>query len=200
MISIHSREALALHDCLFAVQLAWMGGGRFLNNRLSDLLSINLDTIITIPFSMNTKELVDRIPLTLRHSDALMATDSPYRSITWSSPSIRTLLCIPVFLLASGTQYDCHNYLASLPKYTLPVHPTFQLLVCPHYTAECLIYLSLTVLAAPRGTLLNATLLTALIFVSVNLSISASTTKDWYARKFGKEKVMMRWKMIPFVY
>lgn len=91
-------------------------------------------------------------------------------------------------------------YLASLPKYTLPVHPMFQLVVCPHYMAECLIYLSLAFLAAPNGDMVNMTIFTALVLVSVNLSISASTTKEWYVRRFGKEEVKARWKMIPYVF
>lgn len=91
-------------------------------------------------------------------------------------------------------------YLASLPKYTLPAHPMFQLVICPHYMAECLIYLSLAFLAAPHGSIVNVTLLTALIFVSVNLSISASTTKEWYVRRFGKAEVQARWRVIPYVF
>ena len=103
-------------------------------------------------------------------------------------------------MLASGMQHDCHAYLASLPKYTLPSHPMFQLIVCPHYFAECLIYASMTLLGAPRGAWINKTVGSALLFVLANLGVTASTSKEWYARKFGKEKVAGRWNMIPFVY
>ena len=113
---------------------------------------------------------------------------------------MRTLLCVPIFLLASGVQHDCHAYLASLPKYTLPAHPYFQSIVCPHYTAECVIYASMAILAAPRGAWVNRTLLSVLAFVSVNLGITASTSKNWYAKKFGKETVERRWNMIPGLY
>lgn len=130
----------------------------------------------------------------------LFFADSVYNKITWSAPSLKTIISIPIFILASGLQYDCHTYLASLPKYTLPVHPIFQVLVCPHYFAECQIYLSLAIAAAPQGSLCNKTVLSALVFVGTNLAVTASMSKKWYERKFGAETVKDRWKMIPFVY
>ena len=120
--------------------------------------------------------------------------------MTLSAPSVRTLLCIPIFLVASGIQHDCHVYLASLPKYTLPTTPIFNSVVCPHYTAECFIYMSLAIIAAPQGTLFNRTLLCALAFVATNLSVTASATKKWYAQKFGREKVEERWRILPGIY
>lgn len=115
-------------------------------------------------------------------------------------PSIRTFLCISGFLLASGIQHDCHNYLASLEKYTLPEYPMFQVYICPHYTAECAIYLCMAVLAAPEGSLMNTTIFTALIFITVNLGITAELCREWYALKFGEEKIKGRWRMIPYFY
>lgn len=137
-------------------------------------------------------------PLTvLLHTETLRST-TPI--LTFSAPSLRTLLFVPLFLLASGIQHNCHAYLASLPKYTLPTHPVFQNLICPHYNMECLIYLSLAFLAAPEGAWINRTILTGLVFVSVNLGVTASTSKEWYENKFGKEKVAGRWKMVPFIF
>ncbi|KAL2822530.1 protein DFG10 [Aspergillus granulosus] len=112
----------------------------------------------------------------------------------------RTLVCIPIFILASGIQHDCHHYLYSLKRYTLPTHPMFSKLVCPHYTAECMIYLSIAVLAAPQGEIVNKTVLSALTFVVINLGITASTTREWYRQKFGEEAVRGKWNMIPIVY
>ncbi|GAD97774.1 hypothetical protein PVAR5_6454 [Paecilomyces variotii No. 5] len=106
-----------------------------------------------------------------------------------SVPTPRTLLCLPLFLLASGLQHDCHHYLASLKKYTLPAHPLFLWIVCPHYTAECTIYLSLALLAAPPGDTINKTVLSGLLFVAVNLGITAASSKRWYMQKFGPENV-----------
>ncbi|KAK5791476.1 hypothetical protein VI817_006785 [Penicillium citrinum] len=121
------------------------------------------------------------------------------------APSLRTFLCIPLFLVASGMQHDCHHFLFSLKKYSLPDHPIFRAVVCPHYGAECIIYLSLALLGAPRGQMVNKTLLTCLAFVAVNLGITARTTKNWYLEQFGGdredyEQIKSRWLMIPYVY
>ena len=115
-------------------------------------------------------------------------------------PTLRTFLCLPVFLFASGLQHDCHQYLFSLKRYTVPDHPLFSLVVCPHYTMECIIYLSLALLAAPPGQFVNRTLLCSLFFVVVNLGVTAATTRRWYAEKFGQQAVQGRWRMIPWVY
>ena len=105
-----------------------------------------------------------------------------------------------MFIIASGIQHDCHKYLSSLPKYTLPTHASFRQLICPHYTAECVIYLSLAFLAAPKGAVVNRTILAAFIFVLVNLSVTAARTKIWYEQRFGGEKVASRWILVPYLY
>lgn len=117
-----------------------------------------------------------------------------------NAPSLRTFLCVPLFLVASGLQHDCHHFLFSLKKYTLPGHPIFRGIVCPHYGAECVIYLSLALLAAPPGQMVNKTMFTCLAFVAVNLALTAQTTKQWYIQKFGRDAVQNRWLMIPYVY
>ena len=104
------------------------------------------------------------------------------------------------FLVAWSTQHRCHRYLAGLKKYTLPEDGLFQYLVCPHYTCECLLYLSLAVLAAPEGQWFNRTLICAVILIVVNLGVTANGTRTWYIEKFGRRKVQRRWRMIPFVF
>ena len=76
----------------------------------------------------------------------------------------------------------------------------FQSLVCPHYTAECLIYFSLAVVAAPEGAVINRTMFTAFVFVAANLTVTAGTSKEWYERRFGKDAVAHRWIMLPGLY
>ena len=109
-------------------------------------------------------------------------------------------------------QHDCHVHLAHLKssktkdgtgkagEYKIPTHPAFQSVIAPHYTAECLIYLSLAVVGAPRGHLINTTISCALIFVVINLGVTAGGTRQWYEKRFGSEAVKGKWKMIPFVY
>lgn len=94
-------------------------------------------------------------------------------------------------------QNACHRHLASLKKYSLPTKRSFNKVVCPHYTAECLIYTGLSLITAPSGQLLNKTVFCALIFVAVNLGVTANSTKKWYESKFGKDSMKGKWKMIP---
>lgn len=116
------------------------------------------------------------------------------------APTLKVFLGVPLFAIASGVQNDCHSYLASLRKYSLPEHPVFKLIICPHYFAECLIYLALSIVSAPTGALFNRTMLCVLAFTTLNLGITARRTKEWYAMKFGPEAVAQRWNMIPFIY
>lgn len=167
------------------------------------------------------------------------------RDLIFKAPTMRTIIGVLLFMLASGFQHDCHAYLAylkfakSTPEnpaegptsppsspptgsrkdksdstaltkssnaplvtsgegdYKLPTHPAFQPFICPHYTAECLIYLSLAIVAAPASRPLNSTLLCALVFVVVNLAVTADGTKAWYEKRFGKEAVEGKWRMVP---
>ena len=144
--------------------------------------------------------VLNRYCLANTQLDTILQHASGGKNLSFSAPSTRTLLCVPIFILASGLQHDCHAYLSSLPKYTLPVHPLFQNVICPHYTAECIIYTSMALIAAPPGTWINRTILCALIFVAVNLGVTASSTKSWYGLRFGKDKVAARWKLIPTLY
>jgi len=117
-----------------------------------------------------------------------------------SRPSLKTAMGVPLFLFASALQNDCHKHLASLKKYSLPQRGLFKQIVCPHYTAECLIYIALAIISAPEGQTLNKTVLAGLGFVVTNLGITADSTKKWYIEKFGAEDVEGRWRMLPFLY
>ncbi|KAG6011948.1 hypothetical protein E4U43_008022 [Claviceps pusilla] len=109
----------------------------------------------------------------------------------------RVPLTLAVFLAAWLKQNECHRHLASLKKYTLPDDGLFKYIVCPHYTCECVIYLAISAMAAPSGSFFNRPVLCGLLFVVVNLGITASGTKQWYADKFGGDKVANKWRMIP---
>ena len=126
--------------------------------------------------------------------------DSTDRDIRLSTPSLRVVVCVLAFLVASAIQHNIHVHLASLKKYSLPFHSAFRNIVCPHYTAECALYLALTCLAAPQGQPWNGTMLCATIFVIVNLGITADISKTWAMEKFGKEKVEGKWRMLPGVW
>jgi len=120
--------------------------------------------------------------------------------LEFSLPSIRTASATLLFALASWTQHDCHVYLAGLKKYTLPEKKLFNIVVCPHYTSECLIYIAIAMVAAPQSDLLNGTVLAGLGFVASNLAVTADSTKKWYGEKFGVEKLKGRRRIVPYIY
>lgn len=106
-------------------------------------------------------------------------------------------------------QHDCHVYMAWLRKtpkgenkseYRLPKHPAFYNTLTPHYFAECLIYASLSILAAPQEDWLNWTCVSALFFVVVNLGVTADGTRKWYREAFGEKAIAGRARMIPLLY
>lgn len=105
-----------------------------------------------------------------------------------------------VYFWAWSKQHSCHVQLASLKKYTLPSEGLFQFLICPHYTCECLIYLSIAFIAAPAGSFFNGPILCGFVFVLANLGATARGTRKWYGEKFGEDKIASRWTMIPFVF
>lgn len=135
------------------------------------------------------------------HSDYGWCDRREWRSMV-GGVSFIDVAALTLFLFASMFQHRCHRYLASLKKYTLPDKFTFSYIVSPHYTAECLIYLSLSVLAAPMGCLFNNTVLCALVFVVVNLGVTADGTKRWMLGKFPEnaQHIQQRWKMIPLLF
>ncbi|KAL2431565.1 hypothetical protein ABEF95_011532 [Exophiala dermatitidis] len=121
----------------------------------------------------------------------------------------RVLICTLLFLYASYKQHYYHSYLAGLKKYTLPVGPAFRLIVAPHYTAECAIYLALAVLdVAPQTqkqteiSSINWTLFCALVFVAVNLGVTADGTRTWMMYKFPekKQEIQRRWRILPGIW
>lgn len=128
---------------------------------------------------------------------AIRSWDRAVESGISTLPTIRACIGILLFIFASGIQHDCHAYLATLKKYSLPNHPIFRLIICPHYTAECAIYLSMVIAGAPRGAAVNPTMMCALLFVAVNLGVTAAGTREWYANKFGPQAIHGRWIMLP---
>jgi len=170
---------------------------------------------------------VKRRGMLTRMSAAVQAHNFSLDDIAVTGPDLRTFASVLLFILASGIQHDCHTYLASLKskpatppatksvhlskngegdsleaaQYKLPDHPAFAYLIAPHYTAECLIYLSLTMVAAPQGSAwVNRTLACALVFVVVNLGATADVTREWYRRRFGEAAVKGKWRLVPYVW
>ncbi|KAL7626281.1 hypothetical protein AAE478_003051 [Parahypoxylon ruwenzoriense] len=138
------------------------------------------------------------ISIWIEGSESIQSSD-PW-SFHVKTPSVKIIFGVAMFLASWYMQYRCHSYLSRLKKYSLPVDGLFAYLMCPHYTCECVLYLSLAIIAAPMNRLYNRTLICALLFVATNLGVTANGTKKWYSEKFGSEKVQGKWRMIPGVF
>ncbi|TVY47911.1 Polyprenol reductase [Lachnellula occidentalis] len=111
---------------------------------------------------------------------AVISDPRPITSLLeFTKPSIKTAVGVLLFIFASALQNDSHKHLASLKKYSLPQRGPFKQIVCPHYMAECLIYVALAIISAPPGQALNKTVLAGLGFVVTNLGVTADSTKKW---------------------
>lgn len=121
------------------------------------------------------------------------------REISW-----KLAVLVPAILSCHILQHSYHAYLYRLrttnSTYQLPSHPSFPNLLCPHYTCETLIYLLLAFISAPTGKFVNWTVLSATVFVAVNLGVTANGTKEFYEQRFGPEKVRDRKRMVPNVW
>ncbi|KAF2433189.1 hypothetical protein EJ08DRAFT_647570 [Tothia fuscella] len=107
-----------------------------------------------------------------------------------------------LFLAASTAQFSYHKHLAQLPRapnYQLPTHAYFNYTVTPHYFLECVEYLALAIRTAREG-IFNTTIYCALIFVVVNLGITAQGTRTWYEKRFGEDRISGKATMVPFIW
>lgn len=101
------------------------------------------------------------------------------RNSMWKPLSSKTgiYLILIMFILTSMDQYRNHSHLASLRKYSLPTHGLFQFVTCAHYFDEVVIYTLFALMYPSIGYFL------LLLWVFVNLSISAIENRKWYVQK-----------------
>ena len=109
---------------------------------------------------------------------------------------------LALFAGGSWLQYSCHKHLASLPKYTPPAasHAAFRYIVCPHYSAEVMIYVGLAMAGASDGTWFGRTLATVPVFALVALGGVSAGTREWERQKWGEDAVKGRWRILPGVW
>ncbi|KAF2196028.1 hypothetical protein GQ43DRAFT_445481 [Delitschia confertaspora ATCC 74209] len=133
-----------------------------------------------------------------------MTPDPMVQKFPSNGETLKVVILPPAILTFHFLQHSYHSYLHSLrtehSTYQLPSHPYFPHLLCPHYSCEVMIYLLLSLLAAPAGGWVNWTLFTATVFVAVNLGVTANGTRAWYIKNFGKERVGGRKRMVPGVW
>ncbi|GBF99251.1 polyprenol reductase-like [Raphidocelis subcapitata] len=108
------------------------------------------------------------------------------------------------FLLGNALQFASHLALARLAgdaqrrsektAYRIPRGALFELVSCPHYLAEIIIYCGLALAAGG-----SANTLLMLVWVSVNLVLAAGATQAWYRARF-KTYPEKRRALVPYVY
>ncbi|KAH3685746.1 hypothetical protein WICPIJ_003295 [Wickerhamomyces pijperi] len=99
--------------------------------------------------------------------------------------------CI-LFFLASLDQFMNHIHLSNIVKYNLPKFGFFKYICCAHYFDEILMYLS--IFAAIR----NFSFALVLLWVVINLSVSAIESREFYKRRDILGKVP-KWSIIPCI-
>ncbi|KAK1861575.1 hypothetical protein I4F81_004158 [Pyropia yezoensis] len=141
-------------------------------------------------------------------------------------------VAVAVFIAASGVQHWAHRVLACLRRgginrgsggggggvyrYSVPRGGAFEVVACPHYAAEVVLYAALAAAAAAasgpwgvppgggggggggadRDTWVGAARAGCVGFVGVNLGITGRQTVRWYRSRGGG----MRWALVPGVW
>lgn len=114
------------------------------------------------------------------------------------------LIGIALFAWASYVQFDSHRILANLrkdksgrvvtTKHTIPAGKWFDLVSCPHYMAEILIYLALTIVLSGK----SFTWWLVFLFVVTNQIAMGKFNHSWYLRNF-KNYPRYRRAIIPYL-
>ena len=130
--------------------------------------------------------------------------EGQHQSIKWvhiqlqlTNVSVVDWLAIGFFLWAWKHQFVAHKILArtkkqSLSGYGLPHGDWFNYLSCPHYTAECLLYLSVQVIFGLEHT----TWILVCIWVLSNQLIVSIMSHQWYVENFPN---YTRKALIPYI-
>jgi len=120
--------------------------------------------------------------------------------------AVSSAAAVLLFVAGSLWQHRCHVTLAELrsvgslhtatPKatYSVPRGAGFSSLLCPHYTAELLIYISFALM---RPCVLQWL---ALLWTAVNLSTTAFKTRHWYASQWPYGEWRNRWTIVPYIF
>lgn len=109
----------------------------------------------------------------------------------WTYPSVL------LFVYASYHQYKCNRIVSKLKKeagYGMPHGDWYDVVICPLYLAEILIYVAFWWSAGLSGNLGFV-----LLWVITNQSISGYQSLNWYSARY-KNKVENRWVMVPYVW
>ncbi|PSC71218.1 Polyprenol reductase 2 [Micractinium conductrix] len=122
----------------------------------------------------------------------------------WVLAHVTSLQLAGAALFLAGNALQCHSHwlLARLARrgrkggYKIPRGGAFELVSCPHYLGEVVIYAGLA-LVAGGGRRVTAWLM--LLWVLTNLSLAAGMTHQWYQQHF-KTYPRRRAALLPWIY
>ena len=107
-------------------------------------------------------------------------------------PSRNLLLGGSIWLFGTKEQFKAHSYLRELrrskQKYPLPNQGYFSNTACPHYFFEVILYLGMTIMSQ-----FHFISLLVLIWVIVDLHLSATEQWKWYKRRYDTPKRFKKW-------
>ena len=117
-------------------------------------------------------------------------------------------VALAMFLWASLHQYNCHQILADLRNarekggqedhsYYQPNGDWFELVSCPHFLAEVIIYAAMLLVFAWSD--VWSVWWLVMVYVVTTLGLSARQTHTWYKRKF-RDYPRHRCAMIPWLF
>lgn len=114
------------------------------------------------------------------------------------------MIGVILFLWSSYIQFDSHRILANLrkntkgriytTKHSIPRGKWFELVSCPHYMAEIMIYLAITIVLGGR----SLTWWMVFGFVALNQIFVGKFNHTWYLKKF-KNYPKTRRAIVPYV-
>ncbi|VDP41880.1 unnamed protein product [Soboliphyme baturini] len=120
--------------------------------------------------------------------------------------SFLQLLGILLFAISNISQHQSldvlanmrRNYLGNITNYAhgIPTSGWFEVVSCPHFLFEVLIYLSLWCTIGPLARVWPSVCL----FVFVNQCIAAKITHNWYQEKFGDMYPAHRRAIFPYLF
>lgn len=131
------------------------------------------------------------------------AADRSYTSLFKTRPR-STTAGVALFVVGNLLQHVAHRQLAALrekpgmeDKYGQPSSWVFQLVSCPHYLAEIVLYSGLFTLLSPVTTwTVHGPIM---LFIVANLACTAKQTHMWYRAKF-QNYPKKRKALIPYIF
>lgn len=109
---------------------------------------------------------------------------------------LRHVVAICVFVMFSVDQFQNHQHLAGLVKYSAPTFRMFLLVACAHYTDEIAIYFAVAAASWNPVLQVSVAFFAAWMFVAVNLTVSGLESLSYYRTKFDDYKVTRA--VVPF--